>query len=305
MASIRRGLKYLISNRTLFFDSIIRNFLGFLPDKLYLSLRYRCVMGNWINWKNPKTFSEKLQWLKIYDRKSTYTSKVDKYAVKQYVAEVIGEEYIIPTLGVWDRPEDIDWSALPNQFVIKTTHGGGGTGVLICRDKQAFDVSDAIKKLNYSLSLDIYSSRREWPYKDVPQRVIVEKYICPIESTGLKDYKFFCFNGKVKFFKVDFGRFVEHHANYYSPQGHLLDFGELDYPPIPDASIELPTNLPVMIDLAEKLSKGFPFIRIDLYNNANKVYFGEMTFYPASGMGKWTNSDADLQIGDYLSLPTL
>lgn len=230
---------------------------------------------------------------------------VDKFAVKEYVAGIIGEEYIIPTLGVWNRPEEIDWESLPDQFVLKTTHGGGGGGVVICKDKKTFDKEKAIEKLTESINSDIYKSFREWPYKDVPKRVIAEKFMAPEkspDSAGLLDYKFFCFNGKVKFFKVDFGRFVEHHANYYATDGNLLPFGEMDYEPDVNQRIELPNNLREMIVLAERLSINEPFLRVDFYNVNGKIYFGELTFYPASGMGKWTNDDADICVGEYTTI---
>ena len=305
MPSIKRAINYLMHNRMQFMDSFIKN-LGFMiPDKLYLSLRYRFLMGSWINWKDPQTFSEKLQWLKLYNRKPVYTMMVDKYAVKEYVANIIGEEYIIPTLGVWDKPEDIDWASLPNKFVLKTTHGGGGGGVVICKDKAAFDKASAIAKLKESMASDIYSGLREWPYKDVPKRIIAEKFMAPEKSPApndLPDYKFFCFNGMVRFFKVDFGRFVEHHANYYSPEGELLEFGEQGLEPDPNYPIELPNNLGEMIALAEKLSANEPFLRVDLFNVNGNIYFGELTFYPASGMLPWTTEEADKEIGKYLKL---
>lgn len=148
-------------------------------------------MGHWIDWKNPKTFTEKIQWLKIYNRRTVYTTMVDKYAVKQYVADRIGKEYIIPTLGVWDKAEDIDWDSLPEQFVLKTTHGGGSGGVVICKDKSMFDKSAAVMKLNESMMSDIYSNLREWPYKNVPKRIIAEKFMAPVKETvqtDLPDY---------------------------------------------------------------------------------------------------------------------
>lgn len=305
MPSIKRAFDYILHNRAQFMDSCVKN-LGFMiPDKLYLSLRYRCIMGSWINWKNPQTFTEKLQWLKLYNRKPEYTEMVDKYAVKEYVAKKIGEEYIIPTLGVWDKPEDIDWDSLPNQFVLKTTHGGGGGGVVICKDKTTFDRASAIAKLKESMASDIYSYLREWPYKNVPKRIIAEKFMAPEKNTAsaeLLDYKFFCFNGKVRFFKVDFGRFVEHHANYYSSEGELLEFGEQGLEPDTSYPIELPNNHKDMIALAERLSKNEPFLRVDFYNVEGKIYFGELTFYPASGMIPWTTEEADMKIGKYLKL---
>lgn len=406
-------------------------------------------MGHWIDWKNPRTFTEKIQWLKVYNRNPKYTTMVDKYAVKKYVGDRIGEEYIIPTLGVWDTPEDIDWDSLPNQFVLKTTHGGGGGGVFICKDKSTFDIKSTIARIKNSLASDIYLELREWPYKNVPKRIIAEKFMAPVknpiptdlsdykffcfngepeycqvirdrysketidfydmewnhqefvglnpvarnglapvappkhlneiiqickklakdipfvrvdlyvidekqyfgeltfypasgigtfnldvwngrlgdlltlpnamgggkflitngvikeckaEYEELMDYKFFCFNGKVRFFKVDFGRFVEHHANYYSLDGVLQEFGETGLEPDPDYSIEMPKNLDDMISLAEKLSGKEPFLRVDFYNVKGKIYFGELTFYPASGMLRWTSDVVDRTIGEYLIL---
>lgn len=295
-----------MKDSSILLDAIVTKCLWFLPDKPYLSLKYRCNMGHWIDWKNPRTFTGKLQWLKLYDRKVEYTKMVDKYAVKQYVSELIGSEHIIPTLGVWDRPEDINWDSLPNKFVLKTTHGGGGCGVVICKDKATFNKQEATKKLAKSLTVDIYASMREWPYKNVPRKVIAEKFIDAGESHTLEsylaDYKFFCFNGRVEFFKVDFGRFVEHHANYYSPEGELLEFGEVGLEPDSNKCIQMPTNLTQMISIAENLSNSHPFIRVDLYNTNNIIYFGELTFFPASGFGKWTTDDADAIIGNYLRI---
>lgn len=306
MASIKRGFNYLFHNKAQFCDSIVKNYMTFLPDKLYLSLRYKCKMGRWINWKNPKTFTEKIQWLKVYNRKPESTIMVDKYAVKEYVAEKIGKQYIIPTIAVWDTPEDIKWNELPKQFVLKTTHGGGGGGVVLCRDKDSLNKEKVIKQLNDSMNFDIYTSLREWPYKNVKKRIIAEEFIVTekgsCQATSLLDYKFFCFNGKVRFFKVDFGRFVEHHANYYSPDGELLEFGESGLAPDPTYKIELPDNLGIMINIAEKLSCNQSFLRVDLYNVDGKIYFGELTFYPASGLIPWTPDSFDEIIGNYIEL---
>lgn len=308
MPSIKRGLNHLLHNRAQFCDSIVKNFLGFLPDKLYLSLRYRCKMGHWINWKNPKTFTEKLQWLKVYNYKPEYTKMVDKLAAKDYVASRIGEEYIIPTLGVWDRVEDIDWDSLPDQFVLKTTHGGGGGGVVVCSDKTHFDKAKAIKKLQTSMHSNAGKTYRERPYLNVPRKIIAEKFMdertakVNTKNSDLPDYKFFCFNGKVKCFKIDFGRFVDHHANYYSPEGKLLPFGEKGLEPDSNHIEIIPENLDKMIVIAEKLSDGFKFLRVDLYNVKGKIYFGELTFYPAAGMGAFVPEEWDEKLGGMLNL---
>ena len=273
-------------------------------DALYLKLLFYFVMGKRLDLKHPKTFNEKLQWLKLYNRRPEYTTMVDKYAVKDYVAGKIGREYIIPTLGVWDTPEQIEWDKLPNQFVLKTTHGGGNTGVVICKDKSTFNREQAIAKLNSSLQSDIYVSLREWPYKNVPKRIIAEEYIEDSRSKELVDYKFFCFNGKVRFFKVDFGRQEgKHQANYYSSDGQLLDFGEVVCPPQKDKQIPMPTNLQQMISLAETVADNVSFLRVDLYNISGRIKFGELTFYPASGIGRFTLPLWDENIGGWLKLP--
>ncbi len=281
-------------------SALLRQSASFIPDKLYLTLLYRCKMGKWIDWKNPQTFTEKIQWLKLYNRKPEYTTMVDKFAVKDHVADVIGCEYIIPTLGVWNTPTEIDFDALPDKFVLKTTHGGGGGGVVICRDKATFDVVAARSKLRNSLKSDIYKYYREWPYKNVPRRIIAEKFIDVPDKADLTDYKFFCFNGEPRFLKVDFDRFVDHHANYYDLEWNLLPFGEAEIPPVESHVEHCPPNFDKMITIARKLSKGHPFLRVDLYNVAGRIFFGELTFYPASGLGAFSPCKYDFEIGNRL-----
>ena len=279
-------------------------------DKFYLRILYFLEMkGKILHLENPRTFTEKLQWLKIYDYKPEYTQMVDKLAVKDYVASRIGEEYIIPTLAIWNSVEEIDWDSLPNQFVLKTTHGGGGCGVAVCTDKSKFDKETAIKKLRVSMHTNAGLIYREKPYLNVPRKIIAEKFIAERKIHNensfeeLKDYKFFCFGGKVKCFKIDFGRFVEHHANYYSPDGELLPFGEKVCEPDSNHVENIPNNLSEMIGVAEKLSSGFKFLRVDLYNVKGKIYFGEQTFYPAAGMGAFIPEEWDEKIGEWLKVP--
>lgn len=451
-------IKNFKRNKTAFLASILRriSFL-FKDDEMYLKLLYLFELHKWPNLKHPCTFNEKIQWLKLHDRKPEYTIMVDKYAVKDYVAGIIGEEYIIPTLGVWDRFDDIDFDELPRQFVLKTTHGGGGMAVVICKDKNTFDKVKARHILERSLRSDIYTDYREWPYKNVPKRIIAEKYMQADDDDGLtdykihnfngipkvilvcrerfadspmaetfftdewekldiirpghpnptckqpenleellklarvlskdipfvrtdfytiggkayfgeitfypasglapfspdtfdeefgqwlwlpldvkdcnnvegnvliynelksvflllsiqkreadlRDYKFFCFNGIVKFFKIDFGRFTDHHANYYDTDGRLLPFGEAAYSPQPDVDIHIPSTVKNMVMVAEKLSKGIPFLRVDLYSIHGRVFFGEITFYPASGLGKIVPDGWDEKIGSRLKLSML
>ena len=272
-----------------------------MSDKLYLKLKFRVKMKKSLHLKNPQTFNEKLQWLKLHDRKPIYTTMVDKYEVKKYVAEKIGEEYIIPTLGVWDNFDDIDFDKLPDQFVLKCTHDSGG--LVICKDKSKLDFSAARKKINRSLKNDYYLYGREWPYKDVKPRIIAEEYMEDNTLHELRDYKFFCFGGQVECYKVDFDRFIEHHANYYDRDGNLLEFGEVVCPPVYDRKIERPKTLPKMIEFAEKLSNEIPFLRADFYDVNGQVYFGELTFFPASGIGEFVPKEWDLKLGEWIHIP--
>ena len=445
MSIINKFLEYIRSPKTAILSFMIHT-AKMWNDETFLKLQFRLRMGYKLNLDNPKTFSEKLQWLKLYDHNPKYTVMADKVKAKEYVASVLGEEYIIPTLGVWDNPDDIDFESLPNRFVLKCNHNSG-LGMCICKDKSHLDKKKVCSDLKIGLKQDYFASNREWPYKDVPRRILAEKFIDPapnvsdltdykwycfdgepkycqviqdrstretidffdtewnhlefiglnpvagpavitplkplnldihlriarelskgipfsridvyetgdhtyfgeitfypasgfgvfrpdqyneilgqmiklpgekrgrviikqqrdnkltISTPDLSDYKFFCFNGSVKFFKIDFDRFSHHCANYYSPRGELLDMYEVDYPSNPKKDLLLPNNLNKMISMAEQLSKGISFVRVDFYNIYGKIYFGELTFFPASGMGRLAPSGVDETIGEYLFLP--
>lgn len=421
-------------------------------DKFYIEMLFWLHMGKRLDWNNPQTFNEKLQWLKLYDRKPEYTTMVDKYKVREYIAERLGEEYLIPLLGVWNDPDEIDFDALPNQFVLKCNHNSG-LGMCICKDKTKLDIAKVKAALRKGLKQDYYLTGREWPYKNVERKIIAEKFmtdggedladykihnfnngpkvilVCrdrfkdsgltedffsedwehldvarpdhpnastPVErpkeleemlslaeklsqgrpflrtdfytvggrvyfgeltffpasgfspfippqwdetlgkwitlpnvarggnlfvtknyvlwvheagenngknSDELRDYKFFCFNGEAKCFKVDFDRFTTHRANYYDAETkQLLRFGEEVCPPDFSRQIDIPANIDEMICLAEKLAKGHPFLRVDFYNVQGKIYFGELTFFPASGFGKFVPEEWDLTLGGWLNL---
>lgn len=277
-----------------------------ISDKLFLKLKFRLVMGEKLDLNNPKTFTQKLQWLKLYNRKPEYTTMVDKYAVKEYVANIIGKEHIIPTLGVWNSANEIDWDALPNQFVLKTTHGGGGGGVVICKDKATFDRVATKEKLSKSLKSDIYWIFREWPYKNVTKQIIAEQYLSELSSTDLIDYKFFCFNGNVLYCQVIKDRSTLETIDFFDTNWEHQDFiGLLNNDVIKKSKqpISQPVNFSEMVSFAQKLSKGIPFVRVDFYNLAGKIYFGELTFFPASGLGKFEPKEWDVTLGNYLSLP--
>lgn len=271
---------------------------------------YWLSIGKRPNLKNPTAFNEKISWLKLYDHNPKYHTLVDKFAVKDYVASVMGSEYVIPTLGVWDTFDEIDFDSLPNQFVLKTTNGGGNSGVVVCMDKRFFNKADAREKLHKSIAYDIYRNMGEWAYKGVRPRIMAEVFMtnCSnINSTKMRcselnDYKFFCFNGRVEFFKIDYDRNIEHHANYYNRDAEIQDFGELTCLPDYEKKIDIPVNLSDMIKFAEKLSSDMLFARVDLYNVNSRIYFGEITFYPNSGNGKFVPQEWDLRLGRYLNI---
>ena len=272
-------------------------------DERYLSSLYRLNFGVKPNLEHPTKFSEKIQWLKLHDHNSLYTTLVDKYKVKEFVSERLGSKYVIPVIAAWDSPLDINWDALPEQFVLKTNHDGGGHGIVICKDKSKLSIDKALDELNHSFYRSSYMVGREWPYKNVSKKIFAEQFVT--DSNGeLRDYKFFCFNGKVRCFKIDYNRQVYHQANYYDPQCNLQMYGETVYPFNPDADIHIPENINEMITLAEKLADGFPFVRIDFYNVDGRIYFGEFTFYPAGGMSHWDGEvDVDALWGSWLTLP--
>ena len=256
-----------------------------------------------LNLKNPITFSEKLQWLKLYDRRPEYVKMVDKYAAKEYVAGIIGDDYIIPTLGVWDRPEDIDWESLPDQFVLKCTHDSGG--LVICKDKSKLDKVAAIKKLNHGLKQEYFKVWREWPYKDVPKRIIAEKYISPEPDVkDLPDYKWYCFAGEPKYCQVIQDRTAHETIDFFDTGWNHQDFIGLNQEAVhADVLPERPGDLEDQIRVAKELSKAMPYARIDLFHTGEKTYFGEITLYPASGFGNFKPGQYNELLGAMLQLP--
>ncbi len=277
-----------------------RGLLNWVPDKIYLNVIFYLKFGKKINFDNPKTYNEKLQYLKIYNRKSEYTQMVDKYEVRNYVKEKLGEELLIPLLWDGENPKNIPFNELPEKFVIKCNHGSHSN--IICNDKNNINKKATIEQLKKWLKRNWYWYGREWPYKNVKPRIIIEKYVKDNKSDDLKDYKFFCFNGKVKFFKVDFDRFDNHRANYYDCENNLLKFGEISFPPDFTKKIDIPSNIKEMIKYAEILSECIPFVRVDFYNVNGKIYFGEMTFFPAAGFGIIEPKEWDNKIGDMLNI---
>ena len=280
-----------------------KKLLFWMPDKPYLQLYYLMKLKKVLNFKNPKSFNEKLQWLKLYDRKNIYTTMVDKYEAKRYVAERIGEEYIIPTLGVWERVEDIDFDALPEKFVLKCTHDSGG--LIVCRDKSKLDLEKTRKILSKSLKNDFYIEAREWPYKNVKRRIIAETYMeDETQKKGLVDYKFYCFDGKPRFLYISKG--LEDHAtasiSFLNLDWTFADFQRSDYKGF-DTLPEKPAGYETMLKLAEQLSAGSSFLRVDLYEIGGKIYFSELTFTPCGGTMQFAPVEWDDKIGEMLTLP--
>lgn len=284
---------------------ILANKLSFLfSDRIYLKLQFRLRMGYCLNLDEPKTLSEKIQWLKLHDHNPIYPNLVDKYEVKPLVAKKIGDKYIIKTLCIWDNPEDVDFNYLPQQFVLKTTHGGGNSGVIICKNKETLNKEEIIKKLKKSIKQDIFNDFREWPYKKIKKRIIAEQYMEQEDGKHLIDYKFFCFNGEPLFVYVS--------QNIPGSKRQLSCFLTMDWQLAPfkkqnEEFANTPPAKPVtfnkMCQLAEKLCKDIPFIRVDLYEINKQIYFSELTFYPSSVMQPFEPIEWDRKLGDMLVLP--
>ncbi len=273
-------------------------YTSLLPDKVYLKKLYRQRTGKELNLKNPQTFTEKLNWLKLYDRRPEYTMMVDKYAVRDYVAEKIGEEYLVPLVGTWESVEDIPFDELPDQFVLKCNHDNG---VIICRDKKNFDVEAAKRELQFHLSRDYYKKCREWPYKNVKRRIIAEKYISEGTDAPLVDYKFFCFNGEAKALFIATNRPYDTRFDFFSRDFTHLPI--INGHPNSDNVIKRPDNFEEMLFVAEKLSSGMPHVRVDLYNLDGRVFFSEMTFHHFGGFHPFEPEEWDGKVGSWLELP--
>lgn len=269
-----------------------------LPDKPYLELAYYAHFGKKLDLKAPKTFNEKLQWLKLYDRNPEYTRMVDKYEAKQYVAEKIGEEYIIPTLGVWDDPDQIDFDALPDQFVLKCTHDSGG--LVICRDKSKLNIEEAKEKLKKRLKFRYFYWGREWPYKNIKPRIIAEKYMEDESGTELKDYKVMCFEGEPKLIQVHQGRFGEHTQDFYDTQWQKLEITQGF--PYSETTMGKPEFLEEMLTLSKELSQNLHQVRVDWYYVGHQLYFGELTFFDGAGFDGFEPDEYDEIIGNWIRI---
>ena len=273
-----------------------------LPDKVYLKHRYKKVFNKKLDLKNPLTFNEKIQWLKLYDRNPEYYKMIDKFEAKKFVASIIGEKYIIPTLGIWSRFEDIDFDKLPDKFVLKCTHDAGST--VICEDKNKFDFNKAKDKLNSAMKIDYYHyDNKQWAYKNIKHRIIAEKFMIGDGDYELKDYKFLIFNNKHKcsFVCSDRNNGKELKVTFFDEGWNKMPF-ERHYKTADN--IQKPLNYTKMVDLSEKLAQhvGAPFIRIDFYEVNGEIYFGEITFYPGGGVEEFSPEEWDYILGSWIKL---
>ena len=302
----QKAWAYIKSPKTIFYLFERIGLLDYVSDKSLIKMRWYLAFGKSLNLKKPKTFNEKLQWLKLYYHKPEFTTMVDKYEVKQYIKDKIGEQYVIPLLGVWDSPDEIDFDKLPNQFVLKCNHTSG-VGLVICKDKTKLNVDDAKKELLRGLNDDYFKNSREWPYKNVKRKILAEEYKEDESGYELKDYKLYCFDGKPFICQVDFGKGQgatrqDFSRNIYDMEWNFLDV-QYNHPNDPNKIIAKPSKFEEMKKLAQILSEGEPFVRVDFYNIGESILFSEITFYPIAGFGWFKPVDWDLKLGELIKLP--
>lgn len=293
-------MKQLLSK---FFWYILNHTYKWWPDSVWLRIIYQQKLHRKLNLRSPRRFTEKLQWLKLHDRNTLYPLLVDKGEVKNYISNKFGAEYVIPTYGIWDSFDQIAFERLPDQFVLKCTHDSGR--VFICKDKRNFDKLQAKEVLEKSLKHNFFWWTREWPYKKVKGRILAEQYLddAGTQSDGLTDYKFYCFNGKVEYCQVIKDRSSHETIDFYDAEWNHQDFIGLNI----NASHSLspvckPRCYAKMLEIASSLSEGIPFVRIDLYEVDDKVKFGEVTFYPASGLGSFMPDEYDFILGEKITV---
>lgn len=273
-----------------------------LSDAEYLKRQYKAIIGKELDLEHPRTFNEKLQWLKLYNRRLEYTMMVDKYSVKDHVAKIIGAQYVIPTLGIWDSIDDVDLNTLPDKFVLKATHDSGS--VFFCKDKNNFDFNTAKKVLGNALKKNFFYVGREWPYLHVKPRIIAEKFLVDESGSQLKDYKVFTFSGNPYCIQVDYDRFTNHKRNFYDTSWKYLPFTTC-YPTDKNHIVEKPLCLKELLEKATKIAQAIPcnyHVRIDFYITKEHIYFGEITFYHGSGFEKFMPEEWDAILGNMIKL---
>lgn len=303
MSKIMSKIRTFIENPQYFITSpAAKGWLNWVPDSLYLKVLYRVIMGRKLNLRNPREYNEKLQWLKLNDRKPEYSTMVDKYEVRGYIEDLLGDKYLIPCLGIYDSVDDIDIDALPDRFVLKCTHDSGS--VEICKDKSSFDIEGARHRLSQAMKRNYYATYREWPYKYVKPRIIAEGYL---EGDGgdLKDYKVMCFNGEAKIIEVHENRFVEgkvHTQTFYDREWNIVPLTQVETVTV-DRPSERPRQLEEILRLSELIAKNMYHARIDWYIEGDKIYFGEITFFDGSGFESFSTPEMERMLGDMIKLP--
>lgn len=273
-----------------------------MSDRTFIKWEYFSGMKKFPDLNNPKTYNEKLQWLKLNNIHPEYSKMVDKADAKEYVKDVLGEgaeQYIIPTLGIWNNFDEIDFNTLPNQFVLKTTHDSGG--VVVVKDKASMNIKDVREKIERSLKNNFFFQHREYPYKHITPRILAEKFMVDESGTELKDYKFFCFNGEPKMLFVATDRPFDTRFDFFDIEFNHLPFKQGH--PLATKVISKPKGFSEMLELSRKLSKGFPHVRVDLYDINGHIYFGELTFFHFSGNVPFEPEEWDFKIGEWLRLP--
>ena len=278
--------------------SKILRLMKFVPDKAMLKLQYRIKLGRKLNLSDPKRFTEKLQWYKLYYRNPAMKQCVSKYYVREYVKSRGLENILVQLYAHYNRIEEVEWDKLPEQFVIKKQHGGGGLSVIIVNNKKEIKKEDLISKLSFtSDKVGEKGGGREWAYWGNPTGIVVEELLINPDNpeSGINDYKILCYNGKPEFIIVDVDRYIGHKRDFFDTNWNNLHI--TSDCPAANRPIKKPENLEEMLRVAEKLSNGFPFVRVDLYNIEGKVYFGELTFYPWSGYVKFNPDNADYIFG--------
>lgn len=278
---------------------IFQTIFKHLSDKEYLNLYWLKKFRSRPDFDNPATFNAKLQWLKLYYHPAALGTMVDKATAKDYAAAIIGTEHIIPTFCVADSWSGIHWDALPESFVMKPTHWGGGRHIVICPDKKAVREEKARRVITSVMDRNLFDAYREWPFKSIRPRIIVEQYL----GDSLTDYKFFCFGGKAEYIMLCVDRFKDKKFFFFDRQWTFCRFDDYSLTLPPEFTLEKPENIDAMWEMADKLSQGQPFVRVDLYNTGGKLYFGEFTFYPCSGFDTTLTPLAETTLGNMITLP--
>lgn len=293
--------KYVHNPLLLYSLATSRGLTCWVPDELHLKMMHRAHVGRWPNLDKPRTFNEKLQWLKLNDHNPLYNTLVDKYTVKQWVANRIGSEYVTKTYARWDSTRDVDISSLPERFVLKTNHDCGG--IAICRDRATFDLEAALSKLSKHLSTNYYWGSREWPYKDVKPCVFAEEYLEPDASGDLPDYKLFCFSNSKIITLLITDRFTKAGVTqtFFDEEWHLMELTEGGHPTRPNSP--KPKFFDEMKRLASILSSDLPFVRVDFYESEGRLLFGEMTLYPKSGFECFDPEEWNIRLGSWINFP--